>query len=92
MPAASTTKLSGGGGGCRGAGAVGDAVCWGVAGISQGLRPTLPLSCGVTSASPRKLSLLQFPHLPNGEESAPAILTRMAQSNRPQVVWGDVSR
>lgn len=52
MPAASTTKLSAGKGGGRGAGAVGDAGYWGEAGISQGLSPTLPvLQCDLCQPS-----------------------------------------
>lgn len=88
MPDASTTKSSTG---VWGAGAVGDAGHWGEAGVSQGWRPTLP-SCSVASASPPKLALLRFPHLPNGEESATAVLTETAKSNRSQERLGKCER
>lgn len=75
MPAAPPTELS------LGPGAVGDMGCWEVAGISWGLSPALPPSCCVTSDRPLKLSVFQFPNLPNEEERFLAVLTEMAKSN-----------
>ena len=69
-------------GGCR---------TWGEAGSPKVGAPPC-LSCSVASASPLKLSLLQFPHLLNGEESATAVLTETAKSHRSQEHLGKCER
>lgn len=60
----------------------------GLAEISQGFSPALPLSRRVTPDRPRTLSVLQFPNWPNGRKSFLVALPESAKSKSSAEMFG----